>query len=475
VSLVKDTAFSAAASIVGTASRLLLTVILARALVPADYGRFVFIQWVIDLSFQLASLGITGSLVRFLPELVRGRGLGGSRGAFWLVAAAASSVGVGLTLFLVYLQFDPSRAVAPMALMAAWFLGAVVTQILFAAMQGLFRYDAVMAGNLGFGLCAPVLALLWLRTPSVSAAIASVTLAWTVAIVAALAVALLRKGSRRPPAASVPPPARQIVSYGLNLWILALLANLVWSRGEFGILRFHASDHDIAVYAAALSMTGAINQGCALLTGALTPHLARSWAAGEIARVETILRTTTSITLFCAAGLALLLTGFGLELAGTVLGHAYTTSYPVMCVLAVAAVSIASGSVNTLMQIITNGRFGLRINLVALVVLLGVSAALSPFVGIMGAAIARALAQMVTAIATFRKLRSVPSLRQVSHEALRALCAVLLVVGGFAAFVANVSLGLGSRLALAVLALGIAMVFLQRVLFPRPSGRWVTT
>src|SRR5215216_180995 len=70
MSLVRDTSWSAAASIISAVTRLAIAGILARKLDPELFGSFVFVQWLVDMTFLVFSLGLAGVGTRFLPATV---------------------------------------------------------------------------------------------------------------------------------------------------------------------------------------------------------------------------------------------------------------------------------------------------------------------------------------------------------------------------------------------------------------------
>src|SRR5690606_32028530 len=55
-----------------------------------------------------------------------------------------------------------------------------------------------------------------------------------------------------------------IRTYALNIWITALLWALVWSRGEYPIVRTMIGDDGIATYAAAMTLFGGAIQAVML-------------------------------------------------------------------------------------------------------------------------------------------------------------------------------------------------------------------
>ena len=68
MSLLRHSAWSAAAAITLTGSRFVLAAILARRLAQTGYGQYAYGQCLVDLSFLLCSLGATGAVSRYAAE-----------------------------------------------------------------------------------------------------------------------------------------------------------------------------------------------------------------------------------------------------------------------------------------------------------------------------------------------------------------------------------------------------------------------
>lgn len=428
MSLFRDTAFSALSTIAGTGVRFLVTIMLARTLAPEAYGQFVFLQWVIDLSALLFSFGLPGTMTRFLPQLISGGG--GAATIRRLLAASAASILFSLCVFLVYARLDHRVSDLPFWWLGLWCVLSVTQTFLYAGLQGLFRYDAVMAGNLAFAAVAPIAALLVVERGSPVTGAIAMALAFGAAISAAVAAWRFLPARTRPPSpAHKPIGAKALWTYGASLWASSLLAGLVWSRGELGVLRLQADNSHIAIYAAALTLTGLIAQGTGLLTGAITPHLVRRWSSEDPKEVEELLLGITQLTFFAASGLSLVLIGFGRIIVPLLFGQPYADMYPVLCLLAASGISVACGCAHLVLQIETNARFGLFTDVMGLVLLLAIGAALVPFFGISGVAVGRAISQIAVAAATFWQLRRLPALVDASNRILLMWLTLLAING----------------------------------------------
>ena len=446
---------------------MVVTVMLARGLAPDAYGQFVFMQWVIELSGLICSLGVGGSMSRFLPSLpAGGPRLRAPLMRFFLLHGTLS-LALSAAAFAVYLAVAQKPGAAAFAVLIGWSVLALLSTFMTAALQGLFRYDAVTVGNTVF-VGAAFLAV-WRLPSSIENAAIAMALAYAVGTLASLSVCALRRGARRTVAPPAPPNIRSVMTYGLNTWITGLLATLVWSRGEFAVLKWHLHSRDIAIYSAALSLNGAVATGAGLLTGALTPHLAGHAGAGDRDRIRTILEGVTQAVMMCTAAVAIGLIATGGSIVPLLLGPKYRESYDVLSILAISGVSVSLGCAYTILQIELHGRFGRNLNLVSLVLLLTISAGLTSVIGVLGGAIARLTAQLAASGLILWRLRHIDFLNRSAGRIGGALISGTLLVAGFYGFMKAAAPGpvtaiLAGAAVLAVCVLMIRLIIGQRLL-----------
>jgi len=427
MSLFRDTAFSALSTIAGTGVRFLVTIMLARTLAPDSYGQYVFLQWVIDFASLACSFGLPGVMTRFLPQLVAPGALMAHPLMRQLLGAVVASIVLTVLIFVAYTRLDHRFSGLEPGPLAMWCVGSVTLTFLYAGLQGLFRYDAVMAGNLAFAAAAPIATLLLVQRGSAVSGAEAMALAFGVAIAVALSTWRFMPGRRHETPMTKPVGRSALLTYSGSLWISGLLSALVWSRGELGILRLQVGNSDIALYSAALTVCGLINQGMGLLTGAITPHLVRRWNSSQSQAVTDLLLGITQATLFAAAALSLVLIGFGREIVPLMFGPKYDGMYPTLCLLAASGLSVTSGCAHLVLQIETNAKFGLLTDTLGLALLLGVGLLLSPWLGMPGVAIGRAVSQVLVAAGTFWQLRRLDYLIDASKRILRAWLVLLLL------------------------------------------------
>jgi O-antigen/teichoic acid export membrane protein len=433
MSLFRDTSLSAVSSVVAVGGRAVVTILLARGLAPTIYGEFVFLQWLIELFSLICSFGLAGSMTRFFPGLSKAQSPSHSRVLGYFGRLVAISIALSTALFAAYLAYSQALDAYGYAVFIAWSIVSASSGFLGSALQGFFRYDAATVGNAVSVTVAALLAISF--PPSLIHAALVMTLSYAAGIAASLGLLKLCPKPQRLSLSSTPPDLSAITTYAANVWLTALISGLVWSRGEFAILKLYVQSREIALYSTALSLSGTISQGAGLLTGALTPHMAGHSIHGETHHLETILQGVTQAVLMFTSAVAILLIATGSDIIPALLGAAYRGSYDVLCLLAVSTVSISSGCANTLLQIETSGRFGRNSNALALAVLLIASAMLTPFIGIMGGAIARLAAQMTVALYIFWRLSRIGSFRAVAERLFRAFIFTMTIVVLFYLFV----------------------------------------
>jgi O-antigen/teichoic acid export membrane protein len=443
---------------------------LARKLAPDAYGQFVFIQFVIDLIGLLCSFGIPGVLTRFLPQLSQS----GAEGSKPLLRALAglclAAMVLGASALVIYRTLDPHFVRANLSILTIWCVLSLALTFVYAGLQGIFRYDSVLAGNLAYAAAAPAAVSLLVGSGSVTNAAGAMTLALGASALVALLTLKLRPGRTPSSSAQASPAMKDVAAYGMNVWVTGLIVGLVWSRGEFAILRSFANDSAIGIYAVAITLTGLVTQGAGLFTGALTPYLVRQWAAGDSAELRNTLIRVTSILLMAGSAAAAVLIGFGTYLIQLVFGPEYADAHQLLYILSIGGVAIVSGPASLLLQIQSNARFGLFTNAAALVLLLLISACLTPSLGTSGAAVGRATSQIMVAGIAFWQLGKLQGLGDPARRLLLAWLAISCALGCLALFVSSASPGLAAT-TLAVLAtLCLALWSTQRMLGTNPFG-----
>jgi O-antigen/teichoic acid export membrane protein len=184
------------------------------------------------------------------------------------------------------------------------------------------------------------------------------------------------------------------------MWLTALLSSLVWSRGEYPIVRAMLADQGIATYAAAMAIFGGALQGVMLGVSAIAPYLTRLIGEGRRTTALAVARRVMDFQLLACGLAALSLSLLGPELLTLAFGDRFTGAAPALAVLSIAVVSLALSAQNHLLQIQTDGRYTRNAAIVGAAMLFGLALVLIPSGNLVGAALARALTMLALAAAS---------------------------------------------------------------------------
>ncbi len=389
MSILRHSAWAAAAAIVLTAARFFFAGILARRLSITDFGQYAYGQWLTDFTFMVCSLGAMGAISRYVAEFRHDPGLLAAVvrrwrpfafGLPWLAATV-----VPCAAWLLAVSLDGQGLVVLSLLTLASGLWAMQT----AALSGMQRFDLVCGGSvvaavvlIGGGLLVP------LDTNGPSRVFGLMALASGSAAV--VGYGATRRLLEAPRSVISPAQWQGIRAYAINMWLAALLWNLVWSRGEMPIVRAYLGDDGVAHYATAMILFGGAIQGVMLASGGVAPQLTRLWGEGGRDQAVALARTVMDVQLLVCGVAAVLLIDLGPELMQLAFGAGFRADAGILAVLSVGLIAMTVSCQNHLLQIATDGRFSRDATLGGLLALMGSAAVLVSTAGLFGAAIARA-------------------------------------------------------------------------------------
>lgn len=399
------------AAVMMSAGRLAIAIFLARRLGPAQFGDFVFIQWLVEIIFLLCSFGLTGVGSRFFAEY-RSAGLGDfqdfvlwyrQRAIFVVMMAAI------VTPTIAYI-FADTKSFFGLISVSIWAIGNAVLAIATARAQGLQFFKRVAISNLLFvtsTFCGVYLLPKQYNSAEVMMMIFGIaTLISSLVCIFAVVPKFSDVFSNVPTFSS-----SAVSSYATNVWISATISAMVWSRAEISVVRGMLNTTDVALYSTALTLSGLVSMAVALGTGALGPKIAHLWGQGLIHEIVGLSRTVTDILIFISGVAAGLLIIFSGEILVIAFGPKYDGASLVLAVLGVGVMGLSSGCVNTVIQYKTNGKFSRNVNLLGGILLFSLVIPLVWKFGIIGAAVGRCVAQLFVATITF-----VYALRYVSKK-----------------------------------------------------------
>lgn len=397
MSIIRHSAWAAAAALVLAGSRFVFVAIIARRLSITEFGQYAYGQWLGDFIFLLCSLGATGVIGRYLAEFRHQPGVLVALARHWrpfalglpLLAAALVPLGVWVS----GLSIEP----VAIALLALWTLVNGFWAMQTAALSGLQRFDLIFFANV---IAAVVLVAGALFMPLDGQGLGGLFGLMSLASACAVMIgyAATRRLTQGAAAALAPAQRRTMYGYAINIWLTALLWSLVWSRGEMPVVRAYLGDEGVAHYAAALTLFGGAIQAVMLATAGVAPQLTRLWGEGSQVHAVALARQLMDLQLLLCGLAAVLLIYFSPELMHLAFGGGYRGESGNLAVLSLGLVAMAVSCQSHLLQIDTDGRFSRNSTLIGLIILLGSAMWLVSVIGLLGAAMARAVTMLLMAV-----------------------------------------------------------------------------
>ena len=325
-SLASRISWHAAASAIGSAGRLLTTMILARLLGPENMGQFTFATWLVEVGVLGVSLGVPSAVSRHVAVTsARGASAGLAQLlrplALWGVASTGIGSALVFTLGLIWV-FPKSGwplSVA-LALVLCCQLWAGVAQ---AVLVGLQRFKSLAAvatyGSLTSLAAAGVGSALW----GVAGAIIGTGLGFAVS--AAFAACLVRDAWRQGVSreSATIGLSRDFWEYALNTWGAAVISAVVWGRTELFFLERLAGHMEVAYFGVGLVFSSVTVQLIQLFTGGLMPHFASLVGRGEAKVIDRDYERLTTL----AAGVSFATSFFAIALMPELLAVMFGASY----------------------------------------------------------------------------------------------------------------------------------------------------
>jgi O-antigen/teichoic acid export membrane protein len=387
LSLLRNSSWAAIAAITMAVSRFLFAAMLARKLEKQAFGQYAYGQWLVDLSFLVCSLGITSAISRYMAEyrhdpallsafVRRWRPL-----AFGLPLVAAIGVLLGAWLSGMTMTF------AGMAVLAGWATTSGLWAMQTAALTGMQRFDLIFRANV---MAAAVMLSGAFFVPSAADPTVVFGLMGLACLCASgVGVATTHQLAQGGTARARNADWRGVRTYAINMWISALVASLVWSRGELPVVKTILGDSAVAQYAAALAIYGAAVQAIMLGLGGVAPHITSLWGEGRKDEAIALGRSIMDLQL-AAGGLgSLAIIWFGPEIVTLAFSAAYRESGGPLSILCIGLVSFAASCQTLLLQLETDAKFNRNTAMLGVVVLFAMAFILVPSYGLYGAASAR--------------------------------------------------------------------------------------
>lgn len=432
MSFIRNTTWSAAGSFTNAFGRMAVMVVLARRLGPEMFGLFVFVQWLIDMTFLIYTVGLPGVATRFFPQST-GNGMGRIPGfhRWFLQVGALAVLLTSCFATLVALAFSDLGNAAPIVAVTFWAATSSIWGVLGARTQGLLQFKRFAASSVIF----VVVALVGLALPQEGSDLFGAMLALAAANLAAgacCATNIFDVGliSRDEPLAEE--QLQLIRSYATNVWLTSIAISLVWSRGEISLVKGYLGDMAVGYYSVGLTISGIVNQGMSLLTGALWPQIARTWDNGDRDELLRLSNVVTKLLMLVVGVFAGFVICFAPYIIVLLFGEGFLQSSKLVLILAFGAMGLPSGCAHLVIQAATHGKFSRDVNLAGGVALFGAAIVLIPLYGIEGAAAARSAIQIGVGILTLAWLGRVLGYSADTRQNLRSFLLLVTLAGGLA-------------------------------------------
>jgi O-antigen/teichoic acid export membrane protein len=405
--LARNTLWYGLITLLGLASGLAMSVVLARGLGPSLMGDYSFVLWALRTLDALAGLGFGLALVRYAADALARDEPGVARGVIgvlvrWQLAAVAV-VAAGAAA--------ASLALAPESLRWPLVVGAV--GLVPGAIEGLFMRATYGAQR--YDLTAQVSALKTTLLLAVSAGAVLAGASLTVIVLGqvlgtALSCALQTRRAlslypRRAPAVS-PALRHELGRYVMSLSVVRVLETLVWDRSEIFFLKLWVPTHEIAFYSLAAGLASRAMIVPAIFVGALLPALSSLHGAGDDAEFGRLYRAALRGVALVGAPIAAVSAGLAPTLIHLLYGEAYApvaTLYRVL--VAVGLLGVTRDVAWAALRAAGDRRSMLTATAVTAAVDLALAALLVRSRGTAGAVIANTVAQVTVSVWAFIALR----------------------------------------------------------------------
>jgi O-antigen/teichoic acid export membrane protein len=445
----------------------LMSMLTARYLAPADMGRYAFLVWLVGLLAVALSLGFPTTVTRYTAE-ARGAGRPGVAGALLHVVVRRQGLLALAAVTAVMVSALPAPSVwrLPLALTALSIVPLVLHGSVAAFLSGLqaFRRQALL------GLATLLLQLaLFALVVLADGGVAGLLLAHALANAAGLAAVawLARREGRRAgalPAVELAAAARaEMLRYTRSVSVLVVLDAVVWQRTEVAFLQALSTPAELAFYALAFGVAAQVARVPYQASVVLFPSFPALVGGGRVDELAALHATAMRYLVLLGAPLAMGLAVTAPAIVHLLWGPMYAPAGLVLAVLALGSlVTFAAGASPAVLHAMKRQDRLLRQGLLAAGVDIVLALTLIPGAGAIGAALANVGAQTLGSVLAVRAAVTAAG-AGVPGGALARIVAAGALMGG-AALVPVVTLGGAAGLALAIVVGAIAYPLALRAL-----------
>jgi O-antigen/teichoic acid export membrane protein len=393
--------WAAVATITSTATRFMTISILGRTLSQADFGRFAYLQWLVDFVFVVTSLGFCPLTSRFLSEFRDRKSELSEFVIRWWKFALAVPFGSTLAVYAIY--SDPTGHDANLRTITLWLFTLVLglQTIAGAALSGLQAFRTMAAVTLTQFVCFLVAMLLMQSQDGLLQASQAYILSGGVSI--GISLYAIRKLLEEPltnRARDRGVDWKVIRTFALFMWSSGILSALVWSRGELPVANLLLTPNLVGEYVKSFSIFSAGVSVIMLGVSGASQKITRLLGGGDSTEARVLSNNSFTIQLCIANLISSLFIWFATEITFIIFGSFSNDSLSSLRILSISLPTLAVSAPNAYVQVRTNGRFQFFAVLLSLFPLYTLSFILGDWFGISGIAASRAVTLTTISLAT---------------------------------------------------------------------------
>ena len=149
MSLMKDSLLAACSALIISVTRFVLIAFVARKLGPESLGSFVYILWLVDISFLVLAFGVPGVASRYFAEYRNAPKVLGSIAYHWRSLSYVIPVFSSLLMVLFFWVSNSNPVNFTLYCLAfGWSVGSGLFNMRVAALTGLQRFDLLFLASL---------------------------------------------------------------------------------------------------------------------------------------------------------------------------------------------------------------------------------------------------------------------------------------------------------------------------------------
>jgi O-antigen/teichoic acid export membrane protein len=383
--------------------QVLVNAFLARLLGPGQLGGYFLVFSIASFGGTVSILGMERAVVRLVAAALGTGQPGRARAAVrtvWMfgvfgTATMASVLILGFGRFLANHVFHSPVVGGVMVFAAGWLVATGLQTLLAETYRGFQRFLAatIVDGLVAYGLGATVFAVLFLlKAHPTLGQVVVLSMSFTSGTLLVGGLILSRRVVRLQGPGHV--DRREVWSLAWPLLVVNLTSFMVGTGVDLFVVGAFRPRTDVALYGAASRLVFFLATPFIIVSQVVPPIIAELWAQGKKKELEHSLRSIATLAGLPAAMLLLTFLFFGGHILGAIFGHFYRQGALVLAILSVARlVAVGTGSCGAALMMTGHQRDMMNLSLFAGVLSVGSEILLAPHFGIVGVAVATALAQ----------------------------------------------------------------------------------